>query len=257
MATNDKKTTSFLRRTAGEVKRYRKVRKVVPAVMGVTLALLTIVYVISLLFSKYGSFTVKITDFNDHKYSLSLAENERFSNPVSFLNAGAIKDATNIDGNSLPANLNDTNGEHNGENYVAYTFYVKNTGSLELTYNYRLEISRMTAGIDAAIRVRLYYTPFYYKAETKTFDRNGVYTDFAKAKTAGNGEPEIDPYDRVMTNFTSSGTVTEGTVDGFAPGDISKITVVIWIEGNDPDCTDDLIGGEFKVDMIMEVVGAT
>ena len=34
MATNDKKTTSFLRRTAGEVKRYRKVRKVVPAVMG-------------------------------------------------------------------------------------------------------------------------------------------------------------------------------------------------------------------------------
>ena len=125
MATNDKKTTSFLRRTAGEVKRYRKVRKVVPAVMGVTLALLTIVYVISLLFSKYGSFTVKITDFNDRKYSLSLAENERFSNPVSFLNAGAIKDATNIDGNSLPANLNDTNGEHNGENYVAYTFYVK------------------------------------------------------------------------------------------------------------------------------------
>ena len=257
MAQSDKQTVSFLRRTAGEVKRYRKIRKIVPSVIGVILALLVIVYIISLLFSKYGSFTVRITDLNDRKYSLSLAENDRFSNPVSFLNANAIKDATNIDGNTLPGNLNDTNGEHNGENYVAYTFYVKNTGALELTYNYRLEISRMTSGIDAAIRVRLFYTPFYYKAETNTYDRNGNYTDYAKARTGGNGEPEFDPYDRKMTNFLSSGTITEGTVAGFAPGDISKITVVIWIEGNDPDCTDDLIGGEFKVDMIMEVAGAS
>lgn len=257
MATSDKKTVSFLRRTANEVKQYRKVRKIVPAVIGVILALLIIVYIISLLFSKYGSFTVKITNLNDHKYSLSLAENERFANPVSILNANAIKDATNIDGNTLPSNLNDTNGEHNGENYVAYTFYVKNTGSLELTYNYRVQISRMTSGIDAAIRVRLFYTPFYFKAETDQYDLNGHYTDFAKAKTGGNGEPEIDPYDRKMTNFLSSGTVTEGTVTGFAPGDISKVTVVIWIEGNDPDCTDDLIGGEFKIDMLFEVAGGS
>ena len=58
-----------------------------------------------------------------------------------------------------------------------------------------------------------------------------------------------------MTNFLSSGVVTAGTVEAFKPGDISKITVVIWIEGNDPDCTDDLLGGEFKLDMIAEVVG--
>ena len=60
-----------------------------------------------------------------------------------------------------------------------------------------------------------------------------------------------------MTNFVGAGTVAEGTVNGFKPGDISKITVVIWIEGNDPDCTDDLLGGEFKVDMVMEVAGAS
>ena len=47
----------------------------------------------------------------------------------------------------------------------------------------------------------------------------------------------------------------EGAVENFKPGDISKITVVIWIEGNDPDCTDDVLGGEFKVDMEMTVVG--
>ena len=69
----------------------------------------------------------------------------------------------------------------------------------------------------------------------------------------GNGAPEIDPEGRVMTNFYSAGTVVNGVVSRFKPGDISKITVVVWIEGNDPDCTDDLLGGEFKVDMSMSV----
>lgn len=255
MGERTKKPASFLRRTAGEVRRYRVARKVIPAVMGVIILLLVIVYIISLLFSRYGSFTVKLIDINDRKYSLSLSESDRFLNPVSRLNSKAIKDATCIDGNTLPADLNDINGEHNGENYVAYTFYLKNSGALELSYRYRLDISRMTYGIDAAIRVRVYYTPLYYCAATDTYDRNGNYTDYAKPRTGGNGEPEIDPVNRVMTNFSGAGTVTEGTVNGFAPGDISKITVVIWIEGNDPECTDDVIGGEFKVDMVMEVIG--
>ena len=58
-----------------------------------------------------------------------------------------------------------------------------------------------------------------------------------------------------MTNFTSESTVTEGSVYNFKPGDISKVTVVIWLEGNDPDCTDDILGGQFKLDMIMDIAG--
>ena len=120
-ASGEKHTVSFLRRSAAEVKRYRIYRRVIPAVSGAIVALLVIVYIISLLFSKYGSFTVKINDLNDRRYALSLSEHERFSNPVSRLNSKAVKDVTNIDGNSLPGNLNDEDGEHNGENYVAYT----------------------------------------------------------------------------------------------------------------------------------------
>ena len=35
----------------------------------------------------------------------------------------------------------------------------------------------------------------------------------------------------------------------FKPGDVHKYTVVIWIEGNDPQCDDDIIGGEVKMHM--------
>ena len=32
-------------------------------------------------------------------------------------------------------------------------------------------------------------------------------------------------------------------------GDIDKFTIVIFLEGDDPDCTDELIGGEMKMHM--------
>lgn len=254
---NGKKTTSLVRRSAGEVKAYRTLRRVIPAISGAVVVLLIIVYIISLLFSRYGSFTVKVDDLRNRDYSLSLCENARFLNPVSRLNSKAVKNVTNIDGNSLPGDLNDVDGEHNGENYVAYTFYCKNTGIKEVKYNYQLVISRKTAGIDAAVRVRVYYNPFYYRAEDGQTTLLSDYTDYAKPRNGGNGEPEIDPEGRVMTNFAAGDTIMEGITEGFRPGDISKVTVVIWLEGNDPECVDDILGGEFKVDMIMSIVGET
>ena len=35
----------------------------------------------------------------------------------------------------------------------------------------------------------------------------------------------------------------------FKPGDVDKYTVVIWLEGDDPDCVDAIIGGEIKMHM--------
>ena len=36
-----------------------------------------------------------------------------------------------------------------------------------------------------------------------------------------------------------------------APMDVHKYTVVIWLEGDDPDCTDELIGGHIGMQMDM------
>ena len=35
----------------------------------------------------------------------------------------------------------------------------------------------------------------------------------------------------------------------FKPNDKDRYTVVVWIEGDDPDCTNDLLGGEVKLHM--------
>jgi hypothetical protein len=38
-------------------------------------------------------------------------------------------------------------------------------------------------------------------------------------------------------------------ISRYKTGDITKFTIVIWLEGDDPDCVDSIIGGQFKVDM--------
>ena len=35
----------------------------------------------------------------------------------------------------------------------------------------------------------------------------------------------------------------------FKPGDTDKFTIVVWLEGDDPDCVNALLGGEIKMHM--------
>ncbi len=49
--------------------------------------------------------------------------------------------------------------------------------------------------------------------------------------------------------FLDDDTVALQHIENFKPGDIHKYTLVLWIEGSDPDCTDNILGGEFKVVM--------
>jgi len=249
-----KKPKSSLKQSAANVKKERDYRKIIPPVIGAMVLLLVILYLVSIALDGYGSFTISVKGYGNRKYALALCENDGFKTNVSRLSATPAKNIDNIAASVLPNDLNDVNGSHNGDNYLAYTFYLKNTGEEECSYKYSFIISRATLGIDAAARIRVYFNSGYYKAAEDKFDYKNDFIDYAKPKTGGNGEPEVDPVDRRMTNFLSSDLVTEGTVTGFLPGDISKITVVIWLEGNDPDCTDDVLGGQFKTDMVFEIL---
>lgn len=251
-----KKLNVNLQRRAQAAKQSNRYRKIVPSVVGVLAAFMLIVYVASLLFSQYGSFTIHIKEYGDRAYALTLAENDVFAQASSKLTAKELKNVNNITYTNLPNNLNDIDGSHNGENYLAYTFYLKNAGEKECSYTYSLLISQATVGIDAAVRVRIYFNPDYYKSATGKRVHSGAYTDYAKPKTGGNGLPEVDPGNRVMTNFVNNDVAVFARVDGFQPGDIAKFTVVIWLEGEDPDCTDDVLGGQLKTDMDIAIVGA-
>lgn len=73
------------------------------------------------------------------------------------LQAEKLEFIDNISVNWLPNNLNtEAEGSHNGENYIAYTFYVENNGSETINYWYSLVIDDVIRDVDKAIRIMIY-----------------------------------------------------------------------------------------------------
>lgn len=229
-------TNPTLRRTATEVKNHRRVVRITWAVIGVLLALTVLLSVISVLYSRYGSFTVTINKLDNIKYGLALAESREFGAPTARINYKSNEEVTNISKDALPINLDsDEGGEHSGANYSAYTFFLKNTGKTAVTIQYELFIANMSNGMQDAIRVRFYV--------------DGEYEDFAEAAKGGGPEPDT-------TIFLTETTVLKRTIDNYLPDQITRFTVVLWIEGDDPDCTDDILGGQVKFDMNIIVLSS-
>ena len=73
--------------------------------------------------------------------------------------------------------------------------------------------------------------------------KNGNRVIYAK-KNRTTGENEKD-----TTAFYDDKIVMLEENKEFKVDDTDKYTIVIWVEGDDPDCTDELIGGEIKMHM--------
>lgn len=101
-----------------------------------------------------------------------LSEDADFKTQCASLTAEQVKDVTNITYAWLPVDLDTSkDGAHNGKNYVAYTFYCKNNGEVELDYDAVLEITGAAKSADEATRVMIYKTAraqFTAKVSTKT-----------------------------------------------------------------------------------------
>ena len=55
--------------------------------------------------------------------------------------------------------------------------------------------------------------------------------------------------DTIAFRKDKDGTIIQEERQKMKPGDIDKITVVIWLEGNDPECVNAILGGEMKMHM--------
>ena len=242
-----KKGSAFLARTASEVRRYRTYRRVLPVILASIAVLLVLLYVIALMYTRFGSFTVSVNKYHQLQHGLSLCESATFNKPSSRLECMASEEINNIDGTSLDRlYLGAVDGIDSVDNYLCYTFYCKNTGSETVDFEYAIDIANMTLGVEKAVRIRL------------MTNRNGqdfTSTDYARAAGVdedGNSIPEPN-----TVPFFSKFVVMQQAVADFKAGEMMKFTVVIWLEGPDPDCTDDILGGEFKVDMKFNVTSVS
>lgn len=191
---------------------------------------LTILYFLLSIAYEGGNFTVSLDENFAKKSGLVMYESKETKEDKRVLKAEQADYIDNISVKWLPENIdNEAEGSHNGDNYLAYTFYLENKGSETINYWYEILIDDVIKNVDRAIRVMVY--------------RNGERTIYAKANEA-TGEAE----EGTKKFYSNKEVLVEGRQD-FMPGEVDKFTIVIYIEGDDPDCIDALIGGEMKMHM--------
>lgn len=197
-----------------------------------SLFLIIIYFILRALYSN-GSFTISIDQGFSRESGIVAYERLEEKDYKILLQAKNLEFVDNISKDWIPRDIDtEAEGSHNGENYFAYTFYLQNMGNNTVNYWYSIPIDDIIKNVDKAIRVMVFL--------------NGEKKVYAKKASNGEAEPDTIPF------FSDDMVMVEGRKE-FKPGDIDKFTLVIWIEGDDPECLNELIGGQMK--MHMEIRG--
>ena len=209
--------------------RDKKIRIVKIAILIMALFLI-IIYFILRVFLETGDFTISLDQEFAKSEGIIMYENSSNKVDRRILKAQKVEFMDNISVKWLPQDIDKTGeGAHNGDNYLAYTFYLENKGAETVNYWYEVKIDEVIKNVDEAVRIAIY--------------RNGERTIYAKPNSR-TGEAEDG-----TTKFYSASSVCVEPRRDFKSGDIDRFTIVIFIEGDDPECQDNLIGGEMKMHM--------
>ena len=223
---------------------------------------------------------------------LTLSNDYGFSNPTSFLDVSAPKSMDNctlcsyLDYKLLSIYNNEGSYEGDGTDrfYIATTFYLMNKGDEPIAYREMITLDRTVKGMEKAIRILMIKdeTPL----DDTEYDKYPQITVYAAPKEDGSLE-EVVPYtpggrlrapyktgendaystfkipesdireDGVwMTRaFAGNGYVLNSDFYPLDPEEKIKYTVVIWLEGNDEQCVDDILGGQVKLAVEFDTEG--
>jgi len=218
--------------TADKVKKRKQFGKIVKISLLALLLFLIVVYIVLRVIYNEGKFTISLDSNATLESGIAIYESLNDPTAKRKLEADAIMFMDNISWKWLPDDIDTiAEGSHNGENYIAYTFYVENQGTQELHYWYEIVIDAVIKNVDEAVRIMMF--------------QNGEKTVYAK-KNGLSGEPESGT---VAFSNDKNGTIILEKRSNFSPGDLDRYTIVIWLEGDDPDCVDAIIGGELKMHM--------
>ena len=203
---------------------------VIKAGLLMMLVFLIIIYFLLRIVYETGYFTVSLDPNFAKKSGLVMYERKETKEERKILKATKVEFMDNISVKWLPENLqNEAEGSHNGDNYLAYTFYLENKGSDTINYWYSIMIDEVIKNVDRAIRIMVY--------------RNDEQKIYAQANRT-TGEPEEG-----TEKFKSETEIALENRQGMNPGEIDKFTVIVYLEGDDLECDDSLIGGEMKMHM--------
>lgn len=215
---------------AKSVRKNKLIFRLLYLILILLLLIFTISYSILYIINTNGNFTISLDENAMEDEKLIVSPRKDFSYTTHKIVVDNLDYMDNISGTWLPEDIDSVDGPHNGNNYMAYTFYVKNNSKDTISYSVSINILSVIKDVDDAVRVVVY--------------RNGEKSIYAKRTPIGDVEPGTIP-------FVSKDIVSNNLYENFKPDDVDKFTVVVYLEGDDPQCINDIIGGEMKMNMLI------
>ncbi len=214
---------------------------------------LVIIAVVTYYGQNVGNFVIAIDDDAFNK-TITLSDTKEFIYPRIRLVCDPISDARDMTYPWIAAKLpriENTDGiylkslskdEITDENrFIAYTFYMKNSGSETVDVKMSFSFYDVTKNIDKAIRVFVVKTigderteKLYMAPDTQEYEYIGM---------------------PAAIKFVNESTILEDKIIGFYANSVAKFTILIWLEGEDPDCTDSVASAKIKFRLQFIAIG--
>lgn len=215
--------------SASKVTRRKKIIKIAKLALLIIFLILLVLYLVVGIIYNNGNFSISLDKNLYYDKNIIIYDDNDYKVFRTELYAKAVESFDNISYKWLPSDVDgNVGGSHNGENYLAYTFFIENFGTEASDYWSEIIIDDVIRNVDEAVRIRVY--------------KDGVPTTYAKIARNGVAERDTAP-------FVDDTLVARDHVANFKPGDKIKYTVVMWLEGSDLECTDNILGGEIKLHM--------
>lgn len=242
------------------------------ALLGSILALLGVMMLLSWVTELRGHFTISLAE-DLFREGFVLSETADFKQPTTYLFATPAEDVPCISINDIPLDVDSAyEGAHNAQ-YFAYTFFLRNEGQSTVDYTWSMELNSESKSLSDGVWVMIFEDGkmrFYAEPNDQgktealpAFDDNtrGYVNPKIMELCAQPEEQfelirqrgELSYYRLIPETFLSLTHVAEGGRELVKPMDVHKYTIVIWLEGDDPDCDNSMIGGHVGMEFNIEL----
>lgn len=238
------------------------------ALAGAALAALFLMYTYSQVVEKQGHFTINLSD-ELMRSGFRLSETADFANSSFTLYSEPRANVPAVSISKIPEDVMLGDGQYDDQTFFAYSYYLRYEGDMSGVYDYEIKINSEGLNTSSACWVMVFAQGkmnFYAKLGADGQPEavpamNDNTRGFPKAYFTEYAENPSEQYqivaqrgDRVYYRvvpypFVDDSTVMRKTNVPISDMEVHKFTVVLWLEGEDPECTNDLIGGHLGLEM--------
>ena len=200
-----------------------------------------------------GNFVMSV-DEDAFKRGIAISDSSTFETMNRWLTADPVEDVrdTTLQHIDLFEIINAEGAyKETRSNYLAYTFFLRNVGSETTPVDYEVVITNQSKNIAEAIRVMIIVDG------QVAYNEQGIRYIECESKKMYQAPDKQDivykDYLQDFTLFKTTDIICNERIFDIRPEQTKKISVIMWLEGEDPECIETLASAKIKITMNLSI----